>query len=116
MKKQINFWSLVIMLAFGVVFFACEKNTSLKVVNQSSGTITSVSLVGYEFKTLSIARGESQTFSLDNGIAAGYDNINVSVICSYPYHFRTISNTFNFNKGGTTTITLSGEHPNMILQ
>jgi len=115
MKKQIDIWYLVIMIALGTVFFACEKNTSLKVVNQTSGKITSVSLVGYDFNSLSISTGQSQTFSLDNGMPGGYENINVSVTCSFTYYNRWINNTFNFNKGGTTTITLSGEHPYITL-
>ena len=57
-----------------------EKNYPLlKVVNNYSQYIRSVSLVGYSFESLAIGYGDSQTFHLTNGMPGGYENINVKV-------------------------------------
>ncbi len=55
----------------------------LKVTNNACGIIKSVSLVGYDFQNLAIAKNESKTFNLSDGISAGLDNVNVNVIAKY---------------------------------
>ena len=103
---------------FSVVFFNCDngdnKNQatsypSLKIVNQLStnGRVTSVSLVGYTFNSLSIQKDESQTFALDKGMPAGNNNINVEVGYYSGTAFST-NNKFNFKNGETRTITIKG--------
>jgi len=88
-----------------------EKYPSMKIVNKyDTRTITSVTLVGYEFKSLSIGFDSSQTFLLDKGMPGGYSNINISV--SYHSGSATwyVSNNFDFNDDKTTTITLKGSN------
>jgi len=112
MKKQTKFWSLVIMTVLCIGFSSCKKEKdetypSLTVVNQVGGKIISVELVGYNFYPLSIKIGQSQTFSLDKGMPAGYKNVFVRVTCDYSIWENIYGeNTFNFNNGATTTITL----------
>ena len=102
----------IVLLTAGIIFGSCNKNEkhpSLRVVNGLSGsTITSISLVGYEFKTLSISSGQSQTFTLDKGMSAGNDNIYISVTYNFGGYSpsRTISNKFNFKNGAITSIKL----------
>lgn len=88
-----------------------EEYPTLKVANEVTDNryITSVTLVGYEFKSLNITSGDSQSFDLDNGMPGGYENINVNV--SYRTSTRpnnSKSTTVNFNDGEITTITLKG--------
>jgi hypothetical protein len=115
----------LLITSFTIVFVACDDNSvgnskypTLKVINEwtydngesgvGSFPIVSVSLVGYEFKSLNIVRGNSQTFALDKGMPSGYNNINVSVTChSPPYVGVTKSNSFNFSNGKTTTVTIT---------
>ena len=87
-----------------------EEYPSLKIVNQTDNEayhITSVSLVGYEFNNLDITTGNSQTFILEQGMPAGYEDINVDIeYMAGPYNPRLGSIKVNFIKGETTTITL----------
>lgn len=109
MKTWNPFMLLAILIIFGINFTTCDngdnnKYPSLKVVNQYQGrSILSVRLVGYEFNNLLISPGNSQTFTLMQGMPGGYNNINVTV-----NYGGSISNKFNFNNGKTTTITLKG--------
>ena len=113
-KKLI--WGLFI--ALNIVNFSCSSSDEeefvvlhpiLKVVNQSRGssnrtTITAVSLVGYNFNSLSIGQNDSQTFILDNGMPGGYEAININVLLSGVN--RSIK--VNFKEGETTTVTMQG--------
>ena len=78
--------------------------------DDSYGAIISVTLVGYDFTSLSVNKGDSQIFNLDRGMPAGYENINVEVsfprIATGRIRFRSI--VVNFNDGDTTTITMKG--------
>ena len=124
-KSKLNLRKMVaiaICLAGVTIFSGCDKDNansskdngypSLMIVNQYAASITSVSLVGYEFNTLSISTGQSQTFALDKGMPAGYKDINVSVTyrtSSYPgTTSSSTSKKFDFKNGETTTITLNG--------
>lgn len=81
--------------------------TKLKVVNQYEGRyISNVSLVGYEFSSLNITYENSQTFNLDNGMPAGYDNINIQVTYRSGTATWYTNKSFNLKNGATTTITL----------
>ena len=109
-------FSLYILLGFIITLTACNKNDeddivgdeypSLKIVNQTDVDyyyITSVSLVGYEFNNLNITTGDSQTFILDQGMPAGYEEINVDVAyMAGPYNSRWGNIKVNFTKGETT--------------
>ena len=121
--KQIKSLMVVLMTVLCVGFSSCNKDCdcannnnnnnsgtypSLKVVNQHSGRITSVLLVGYEFNTLSINTGQSQTFALDKGMPSGNNNINVSVTYYYGTT-RWVNKNFTFINGAVTTITLKGD-------
>ncbi|MCH7658495.1 MAG: hypothetical protein IIB05_09300 [Bacteroidetes bacterium] len=76
--------------------------------NNDSRSITSVSLVGYEFTNLSIAIGNSQTFTLDKGMPGGYSDINIIVSHKYSAWSGSVSTKVNFVDGDTTTITFKG--------
>ena len=95
MKSLLNLPTLVI-LCIALTFSACYEHEtivtggsdypSLSVFNQmriispSRAGITTVSLVGYEFDSLSIGpNGDYQIFILDKGMSAGYEDINVTV-------------------------------------
>jgi len=89
-----------------------KQKPSLKMVNEIGENyyaISKISLVGYEFKTLNIPKGSSQTFALDEGMPAGFENINVVVYYSSRHVGRSVSAKINFNEEGVTTITLSGQ-------
>ncbi len=115
-KKKITNIKIFIILLFGIfcVFTTCDSGEnypslypSLKVVNQFVGrSIKSVSLVGYNFNSLLITAGNSQLFALDGGMPGGYEDINVTVLYGSAFANWNASNTFDFNDGETTTITL----------
>ena len=107
--KYMRYAIFVIVLAFT----ACgsgddDEVPSLKVVNQSTNNkvITTVRLVGYEFLNLNIGIGDSQTFTLSEGMSGGYTNINTSVIYSCGGRSWSKSIELNFSNGETTTITV----------
>jgi len=85
---------------------------SLTVENQLNddwGSITGVTLVGYEFGNLNIEpSGDSQTFVLDQEMSGGYEDINVRVIYIRYSGYKTSTEIkVDFNKGDTTAITLT---------
>ena len=111
---------LIISCLFLVV--GCKKTTDdavsnsssvaypkLKVVNDMRNTgvyIWKVELVNYKFEPLEILGGESQTFSLENGMPAENENIYIRV-----YHSQNtsgISIKKNFTDGETTVVRLYG--------
>jgi hypothetical protein len=123
--KRLIFSFADILTIFGIVFIfaACDEECcadpipepevypSLKVENQNtdSRVIISVNLVGYEFNSLSIPIGESQTFDLDKGLPGGYSDINVNVAFNTSTRpSETLGIKVNFKDGETTTITLKG--------
>lgn len=112
---------IIILTVTLVLFFSCsnkpneidqiQTQTGFSLKNQySEKIIKSVSLVGYEFNNLNIAYSESQTFILDKGMSAGYNNINVVV--SYGSGLATwfINKKFNFIEGDIIEITLMGSN------
>ncbi len=68
--------------------------------------IKSISLVGYSFNDLSINDGESQSFSLSNGMNGGLTDININVSYQYGYNTWTNSLKVNFTNGKETLIVL----------
>ena len=80
---------LSILLLSVILLTSCNSPTScdmeggdapsLKVTNNACLTISSVSLVGYDFQNLAIAENESKTFTLADGLPAGLDDVNVNV-------------------------------------
>ncbi len=107
--KYLKYAIFVIVLAFTACGSGDDDDVpSLKVVNQSADNkvITSVRLVGYEFVNLSIGIGDSQTFTLGEGMSGGYTNINTSVIYSCGGRSWSKSIELNFSNGETTTITI----------
>lgn len=123
-KSKVQWWAIFAIFGIFLAFTACEKKSvsekesdpveeypSLKVENRVSDdrSIYSVRLVGYEFNNLNIGSGDSQTFSLDNGMQGGYENLNIKVIYGNPYRpSNSISTKVNFYKGKIRTITLEG--------
>jgi hypothetical protein len=121
-KPRVRWWAIFAILGIVLTFTACsndddiagvEEHPSLKVendLNDSWRSITRVSLVGYTFSNLNIEPyGGFQTFTLDEGMSGGYEDINITV--------RYIRNSgisgyasikVNFSKGETTTIVLTG--------
>lgn len=93
--KEINthLFTILAILSLLFTFSSCDKDNNcepcedikttyptLEIVNQHGNdffTITSVSLVGYDFNSVAINWGELQTFVLDKGMSAGYKDINV---------------------------------------
>jgi hypothetical protein len=124
--KQTNFnlnrGIIFTILSLLLTFTACNKENnvdgseefpSLKVENQlndSWRSIIEVSLIGYQFDNLNIEPyGDSQTFVLDEGMSGGYENINIIVkYIRYSGILASRSIKVDFNKGKTTTITLTG--------
>jgi hypothetical protein len=122
-KSKVKCWAIFAIFGIALAFTACnrDKNNdidnddvveypSLKVVNQNNDnrSITSVSLVGYEFNNLNITIGGSQTFVLDKGMPGGYSDINIIVSHKYSVWSGSVNKKVNFNDGKTTTITLKG--------
>jgi len=123
-KSKAQWWAILAIFSMVLAFSSCEKDCDcpedepeeypfLKVVNQlndSWRSITGVSLIGYEFNNLNIEPyGDSQTFVLDEGLSGGYEDINVTVrYIRYSGVGASASIKVNFNKGETTTITLTG--------
>ncbi|PKL22543.1 MAG: hypothetical protein CVV48_01780 [Spirochaetae bacterium HGW-Spirochaetae-4] len=111
--RKVSIVIFVILISSVYFFSSCgtpeEHYPSLKVVNQYEGrAIESVSLVGYDFNNLDIAAGDSQRFFLNNGMQAGYQNINITVRYGSGTASWFISNAFDFSDGSTTIITLNG--------
>ena len=119
-KSRVQLWSILIYFGITLTFTACTKNNesninekypSLKIVNTVSDNmyISAANIVGYEFNTLNITSGNSQTFTLENGMPGGYENINITVsLRTSAVQYGSLSKTVNFKKGETTTITLKG--------
>jgi hypothetical protein len=116
-KSKIKWWGNLSILSIIIAFTACEKDKesskaypSLKIANQNNDSriISSVSLVGYDFTNLSIAIGESQTFTLDKGMSGGYSDINIIVHYKYSATSESVSTKVNYKDGETTTVTLKG--------
>jgi hypothetical protein len=116
--KNFSLISVAILITLTILLTHSCKNEevpieypSLKVANQtitSTFDIRSVTLVGYEFKNLNITTGSSQTFVLDKGMPAGYNNIYVTVSHYGIGQTRTTSIYINFKDGEVTSITLKG--------
>ena len=84
-----------------------EPVTSLTISNQNDIiSIRTVSLVGYEFEDIKIDYGSSRTFTLDNGINGGYDNVNVNVRFYCGARYWTVSVSKDFIQNENTTVTL----------
>ena len=119
-KSKVQWRAIFAIFVIVLSFTACDKDSivieeypSLKVENQLNDSwrpITRVSLVGYEFNNLNIEPyGDSQTFVLDEGMSGGYEDINVTVrYIRYSGVGSSASIKVDFNKGDTTTITLTG--------
>jgi hypothetical protein len=124
-KFKVQCWAIFAIFNIVLTFTACNKDKnndcdndndnvieypSLKAVNQNNDnrSITSISLVGYEFNNLNITIGGSQTFVLDKGMPGGYSDINVQISHKYSAWSGSVSKKINFNTGETTTITLKG--------
>jgi len=112
-----DFW-LTVFFTLGLTLFisACGTSSdsevsSLRVVNLSDNglPILKVSLVNYEFEPLEIAGGESQTFTLDDGMQGGFSNVNVTFTVNISlWHTLTYSTKKDFRDGDMTIITLKG--------
>lgn len=112
--------NIIILLFVSISLFSCSKDDNdglkkdpmtLRVVNDLDDYyyITSVKLVGYEFESLKIHGGESQTLELKNGMPGGLDDVNVIVSYrSSPYSLWRANASIDFNEAGSTTITLKG--------
>ena len=123
-KFNIQFWTFFTMLVLLISFTSCDKDNddivegdteitypTLKIVNQHGAkfhNITSVSLVGYEFNSLAIKWSQSQSFTLDKGMSAGYKDINIQINYGEGVQRSRINGIANFTNGKTTVITLNG--------
>ena len=88
-----------------------EQYPFLRLVNENTNDaiVTSVRLLGYEFENLNIDVGESQMFTLENGMPGGYDDINVIVGWKRSaWQSGSVNAAFDFGNGDITTITFEG--------
>ena len=123
----------LLVLIIGILLFASCSNSSdvsnlgssnsepypkLQIVNDEhqdniSGPkyyIDKVSLVNYVFEPLYLSDGESQTFILDKGMPAGYDDILVAISWvpnASGYVSYTRKKKVSFKKGKTAVVKLS---------
>ena len=83
---------------------------SLSLVNQleDNFSITSWSMVGYEFKNLDIQPGGSNLFVLADDMPEGYKDINITVDFSSSTGSFSVTEKVNFIPHGITKITISG--------
>ena len=83
---------------------------SLSLLNQleDNFSITSWSMVGYEFKDLDIQPSGSNLFVLVDDMPEGYKDINITVVFSSSTGSFSISERVNFIPNGITKITISG--------
>ena len=85
----------------------CTQPTTLTISNQKDIiNVTQVSLVGYDFDNISIGYGESRTFTLDNGINGGWNNVNVDIYHRCGSRGWSDSVSKDFTEGENTTITI----------
>ena len=116
LKSMVRWCTMIVIFSIPLAFSSCEKDSnfpSLKVTNDLKDdwqSITAVSLIGYKFDNLNIEPfGDSQTFILDEGMAGGYENINITVsYIRYSGIGASASIKVNFNKGETISISLTG--------
>ena len=113
---------LILIIGCILLVVGCKKATGDTVTNDSSANypklrvdndmrnsgvfIWKIELVNYKFEPLEILEGENQTFSLENGMPAGNENIYVRV-----YHSQSnngIATKKNFSEGKTTVVRLYG--------
>jgi len=101
--RLIGIIALVAVIGFSAVSCKEDNPTSLKIVNASDVTITSVDTmwVAQDWAGLSIAPGSSQTFALQGG--GGRTKVTVSWSGGSTY-----KENVPFTDGETTTVTLSG--------
>jgi len=80
------------------------------VVNQNTDSypITAVRLVNYEFNSLEIDVGDSQTFTLDDGMPGGYSDINIIVSYRRAGNQYSMNIEKDFTDGETTTVRMKG--------
>lgn len=97
-------------IASDIVEIGPWEPTNLIIENklEDNFSITSWSMVGYEFKNLDIQPGDSNQFVLDNYMTDGYEDLNVTVVFSSSSSSFSISDNVNFIMGGVTKITISG--------
>ena len=121
-KPQFKWLTLLTFFGILLIFTNCSKDDdnieddvesypTLKIVNTVTDNryITSVKMVNYEFNNLNITSGNSQSFTLDNGMPGGLENINITVsyrTSTTPSNSK--SKAVNFEKGKTTALTLKG--------
>ena len=100
---------LLILLSFFLI--SCsedEFNTTMTVSNNKVGeSITRVALVGYDFDNLNIQYGHSKTFTFNEGIQGGYNNVNVNFETDCFGVGYGISYNVVFLEDANTTITLN---------
>jgi hypothetical protein len=121
MKTQLTLIAALLM----IVITSCNKDCDcdddkppvdesypfLRIVNDNTNeaTLTSVRMLNYEFDNLNIEIGESQMFTLEEGMPGGYENINVRVAWSRSTWQNGSENAeFNFGDGDITTVAFKG--------
>lgn len=82
----------------------------MKVTNQNTDSypIIAVRLVNYEFKNLEIDVNDSQTFTLYDGMPAGYSDINIIVSYRRAGNQYSMNIEKDFTDGDTTTVRMKG--------
>ena len=112
------------LIILSLLFISCEDGddklccqpespTTLTINNQNDIiSVRKVSLVGYEFEDIEIDFGEMRSFTLDDGLNGGYNNVNINVryYCGARHWSESISK--NFTQGENTTVTIVDCFPN----
>ena len=73
-----------LLFLFAFILFACsgsdcEPTLTIQNSHNTDYNIVAVSLVGYDFGTIEIQKGDSQTFVLKDGLIGGTDDIQVTI-------------------------------------
>lgn len=117
-RLAIGFFTLTVGI---VMIVGCKKESkdnqgqldgppSLLIKNESTDhwPIKAVEMVGYTFNLLEIDKGESQTFTLDNGMPGGYSDINLIVRYGPTGAIWYASKKVDFSDGQVTTVSMKG--------
>lgn len=106
MKKS---FLLIFILFLALFFSSCKASTNfpkLKIENNTSATIISVSLDEYSFSNLNIENSQTKLFDLKDGLKNGYTNISVDI--KMAKNNIRLTTQCNFEEGKITSINVKG--------
>ena len=98
---------LFLLLFIPLISCSDDDNDSLlRITNDANEDfrMTQISFAGYEFSDLNVQYGESQTFTLSEGLSVGSSNININTTYWCGSQRWTSSHTVDLNEGSTTSL------------